>query len=133
LKEQGKVIRIVKEDIAEVSFSPKSACAKCGLCHRASGGEMVILALNEIGAKIGEGVEVEIPEVQFIKSSFLIFIFPIISLIVFYLIGFVISGDQGVGALSSILGLILAAFLLKMYDLYIVKGKPIARIINKIE
>jgi sigma-E factor negative regulatory protein RseC len=92
VKETGRVLRIVDPHIAEVEIRSGSACAKCGICHFDRGGVLSMEAKNDIGASVGDVVEVEIPEGRVILSSLMIFIFPIIAFFGGYLLRGLVSG-----------------------------------------
>lgn len=84
LEEEGRVTA-VEGVYAFVSAQPSSACEGCsqkGTCHvMGGGGEMVIKASNDIGAKIGNRVVVSITSKTFLKASALIYLLPIAALI----------------------------------------------------
>ncbi|MFH1710417.1 MAG: SoxR reducing system RseC family protein [bacterium] len=105
MKESGKVLRKIDLRLAEVEIRSTSACAKCGICHFNQAGTLSMEAENDIGASVGNIVEINIPEGQVILSSFLIFIFPIL---VFFT-GYIIKGIM-LGAVCLILYLIFLYF-----------------------
>jgi sigma-E factor negative regulatory protein RseC len=82
--EQGIVIKLEAE-VASVSMVKSSACKGCsikGHCRPAEDGkEMEVEALNAVGAQIGDKVVVSFETSSLLKISFLLYIFPILSLI----------------------------------------------------
>jgi sigma-E factor negative regulatory protein RseC len=107
---------------AMVSSQRKSACGSCHAepsCSVLSGGggkrDTEIRAMNPIGAEVGQRVELEISEQQFLKASFLVYVLPVISLILFGVFGrylaerFGVVPDmaEGVGGLSGVVALVL--------------------------
>ncbi|MFC1496397.1 SoxR reducing system RseC family protein [Candidatus Margulisiibacteriota bacterium] len=115
MKETGKIIKMVV-DIAEVEIEPSAACVRCKGCQVVSSGKMLLLAKNEIGAKVGDKIQVEIPESESIKASFLIFIFPLIALIVGYFIGVRLFVLEVFGIMFAIMFLGLSFLCLRLYD-----------------
>jgi sigma-E factor negative regulatory protein RseC len=107
---------------AWVSSQRKSACGSCqaeASCSVLSGGggkrDTQVRAMNPIGAEVGQRVELEISEQQFLKASFLVYVLPIISLIFFGVFGrylaeqFGVAPDlaEGVGGLLGVVALVL--------------------------
>jgi len=143
--EQGVVTKI-GPDTAWVKTTKSGACESCssrGSCHSLGGGnDMEVEAANPVGAKVGDTVIIGFETTSLVKLTFLIYIFPIISMG----IGAVIGNETGPGIgwdpsdFSALLGFtfLFASFLLirflgkglekkKEYQAYIVrikKGKP---------
>ena len=58
------------------------SCASSSVCNPDGGGdEVVIHAINEAGAKIGDTVRIEVQTGAFIKASLLIYALPIVAMI----------------------------------------------------
>lgn len=114
MREQGIVTKAISGNIVEVAFQRSEACAKCKLCHGVGEGLVGIETVDEIGAKLGDIVEIEIPSGEIVKGSIVVFLMPIFFLMVGYLIGANFSSTFGI-----ILGLIfvgLSYFVIKWYD-----------------
>ena len=76
-KEQEAIVLEVKGNMAKVKASRHSDCENCGACP---GNNAIILdALNPIGAKIGERVNVEVKQVNMLKAAFIVYILPLIA------------------------------------------------------
>lgn len=88
--EQGKVIAILPDGLARVEFASTAGCKKCGIC-KMTGDRVYIDASNELGAEVGEAVEVEIATKNVLWATFLLFILPIIGLVIGYFIGNVLG------------------------------------------
>ena len=116
MKETGKVSRKIDPLTVEVEVKESSACAKCGICHFSKTGTLILDAKNEIGASVGDTVEVEVPEGSVVFSSLLIFIFPIIAFFIGYLIKGIVPG-----------AVCLAVYLIFLY-FYDKKAKTIPKI-----
>lgn len=79
---------------------------------------MQLEALNPIGASVGDRVNVNIEPRQVVKSSMIIFIFPLFFMLIGYYIGvrFVPPFTEGVGIIGAFTALILAFLLIKLTD-----------------
>lgn len=138
MKEIGRVVKIIKDGLAEVEFKSGSACAKCGKCSMGLSGEMFIEVENKIQSKSGDMVEVEFLSV--ITSSFIIYILPIVFLVVGYFIGVLAFplvpieiSMENLGIIFAVVFLFVSFALLKIYDLFVSKlRKPCAVILRKV-
>ncbi|MDM8549363.1 SoxR reducing system RseC family protein [Desulfobacterales bacterium HSG2] len=76
---------------AWVKTTKTSACESCAAkdgCHTLGGGkEMEVEAINTAKAKVGDRVVIGFKDASLIKASFLIYIFPILSMIAGAVIG----------------------------------------------
>ncbi|MBU0671671.1 MAG: SoxR reducing system RseC family protein [Candidatus Margulisbacteria bacterium] len=115
MREQGIVTKTVSGNIVEVACQKTESCAKCGLCHEAAEGMLAIEAINAVGAKLNDTVEIEIPSVEMIKGSIVIFLLPIFFLMVGYLIGYKI-GQETFGIISALLFAASSLLVIKWYD-----------------
>jgi len=89
MKSLGKVISI-NENNARVQLKRSSACGdSCGSCK---GGctptTTVVEVSNEIGAKVGQTVELEMNNKNFMKAVGISYMFPLIMLVTGTLIGY---------------------------------------------
>lgn len=120
MREEVLVVAIENEKYAMVSSQRKSACGSChaeASCGVLSGGttkrDTQIRAMNPIGAQVGQRVELEISEEQFLKASFLVYLLPVLSLIFVGLfgryvaerLGFAPDAAEGIGGLAGVLAL----------------------------
>lgn len=113
LEEEGRVTA-VDGIYAFVAAQPSSACEGCsqkGACHvLGGGGEMVIKAVNDIGATVGNRVIVVISSKTFFKASALIYLLPVAAIIAGGLFGKAIAPHFSLNiqaeALSAIFGLV---------------------------
>ena len=94
MKAIGIVIK-TKNDVATVVSERRSACSSChnceakGACHAelvfGNQSESVeVCALNKIGAKVGDRVELEGSTKETLTASFLLFVLPFIATVLFY-------------------------------------------------
>ncbi len=117
MKEQGIVTRIISSRLAEVAFQRSEACAKCKACHAVGEGMMGIEAINEIGARRDDIVEIEIPSGEVVKGSIVVFLLPIFFLAAGYLLGSAVSGgSEAAGVIFALISLALSFLAIRWYD-----------------
>jgi sigma-E factor negative regulatory protein RseC len=109
LRESGCVVS-VNDDVAVVAVRMSGACKKCGLCLASSDGkEMLLLAKNEIGAREGDSVEIEILPGKVIAAAFVVYMVPVVMTIVGFLVGNALTGGSESSALPIILAVLFLA------------------------
>ena len=107
--EEGVVFKIDSET-AWVKTTKTSACKACAArssCHSLGGGkEMEVEAINRAGAKVGQKVVLSFDTSPLLKATFLLYVFPIITMLVGALIGqkMAISLNFDTSMLSAIMG-----------------------------
>jgi sigma-E factor negative regulatory protein RseC len=99
---------------AWVRTLPSEACAgcpSCGTCN-AQREDTEVEVLNEVGAKIGDRILIDIKTSAFLKATFLLYVFPIIGLLAGSLLGVQAAEYYGYdsSACSALIGF--AAFFL---------------------
>ena len=80
----GRVIKSAEGDKAVVKIRQNSACGKCGKCSfmiADSSGEMLVEAINPVGAQSGQLVKIESKSADVLMAAFLAYIFPLIGLV----------------------------------------------------
>ena len=95
VSEQG-IVEEVSKTKAVVRVTRYSACAGChskGACLPSDSKDVVMEALNELHAKVGDYVQVSVPAGSLLKVSFLVYFVPIVALI-----GGAIVGNVGAAA-----------------------------------
>lgn len=83
MNKQG-VVTAVHGTTAVVRLGRHSACASCGACSHGSseaGKEMLVEALNEAGAAVGDSVQVDLESVQVVRAAFIFYVIPLIALL----------------------------------------------------
>lgn len=123
MKEQGILTRVISGKLVEVAFSKSSACAGCDACREMGQNMVGVEALNEIGAKLQEIVEVEIPTGEVIKGSLVVYLLPVFFMIGGYLIGAAVARLAGFeeraemfGIPLSLIFLMISFFVVRWYD-----------------
>lgn len=107
LREPGVVVSVGGK-YAEVVSHRQGACGGChaeSSCAVLSGGagkrETKIRVLNPVGAQVGERVEIEISEGNFMKASFLVYGLPIVVLVLLGSLGRYLALELGVAPASA--------------------------------
>lgn len=123
MREQGIITKIISGNMVEVSMQKSRACDKCGLCRGLPEGMMGLEALNDVKAKIGDIVTIEIPTNAILQSSAIIFLVPVMFLFAGYLLGaylFRIIGlaqrQEMAGVIFSLSFLAASCFVIRWYD-----------------
>ncbi len=113
--EIGKVAKI-EEDKAVVNLSAGGYCDKCRICLFDDKGQRTLRADNKMGAKIGDRVEVFIPDGMISRSSFLIFILPIITFLIGYSFAWFFSHSDVLSVISGAVTFVLTFYALFIYE-----------------
>jgi sigma-E factor negative regulatory protein RseC len=95
IKEEG-IVESISLDKAVVRIQKGGHCQSCSsreACGGSGGGDMQIDVANELGAKIGDRVEISLPSRSLMKLAFLIYFLPVLALILGAYLGNLI-GDQ---------------------------------------
>ena len=134
--EQGKVVSLLDRDIAEVELSSNKNCAQCGCagggCMPVVSGAMVLKAYNGVSAKLGDTVKVIIGGNK-ITAGFLLYILPIISFFLCYILAdkiFHIKSEP-VFALIGFCGIFLTFLIIKLFSTSSDKKNFVIEIVEK--
>lgn len=145
MKQTGIVVGL-EGDKAKVKMQRHTACGDCGACQVSKNQLTLVLdAENNVGAKTGDFVALDMETVDFLSAVVLIYVFPLVALIVgifagYYgilALGIEDRAAQGFGAVIGILAAALTYVVIrikenKLKDMK--KYKPvITNIINKEE
>ena len=94
MTEVGSVVS-VNGNAVVVAMRTSVACEKCGLCLASSDGkEVLLLARNDVGARRGDTVEIEIGAGKVLVAAFALYMLPVLMTIVGFLVGSAISGGS---------------------------------------
>lgn len=98
----GVVIEVENEK-AYVHINRHTACENCGACHfDEKTMNLKVTAINHVGAKVGDRVELSMDNVNFFRASFFLYGIPLIALLAGLFLGIFIFEGMG----------------LKYYDIY---------------
>ena len=83
MNQQGFIVEIVDDNTAKMRMQRHSACASCGKCAKltSESQDLVVEVDNQIGAKVGDHVEVSMESVKVMKATMLAYILPLVFLI----------------------------------------------------
>jgi sigma-E factor negative regulatory protein RseC len=127
--EEKAVVVEVKGRSVRLEIERNSACKTCQTCSSGQGRAMFIMVKNEVGAKKGDRVNLEINSTSVLRGAFLIYLLPSLGLILGTLLTSQVTGSVVMEALGSIAGftisIILVCFYLRKIEL---KGSFIPRI-----
>lgn len=103
LTESGQVVE-VKGERAVVLMAPSNFCQSCGLCVQREGG-MSLEARNKVGARVGDGVTVELEAKKVVTASLYLYVLPIVLMFIGYGLGVLVSSLTS-GTSTEIIGAI---------------------------
>lgn len=138
--EIGKVIDIENGN-AKVYVARHAACGDCGACQIGKDNlNMMLTAENNIGAKIGDFVQIELLTENFLFASFILYGIPLIALILgiscgyysFKALGYQDGTAQLIAALSGIILLSLSFLIIKNNESRLKEMKRFKPILVKI-
>ena len=112
MQRTGKVIAR-KEDEIEVSFQRPEACAHCGAC---AGPKEETRVTVRGDAPVGRWVDVEMPDGQVLKASFLAYVIPILLLLAGIALGGALFQSEAAQALCGIALMIGSWFVLRLLE-----------------
>lgn len=132
--EEEAVVLEVKDKKAKVKIERNKSCQGCGLCSLNPGGMMVTEVEDPLGVKVGDRVKVELPDKDFLKAVFILYLVPISGLIIGTLIGSKFN-SQNTGILvilGGFIGFALSFILVHYYDRKIGSQKTFHSRITKV-
>lgn len=117
--EEGTILSIEEDGLAEVKVGRHSDCMACGACPGAE--HIVVKALNPIGAEVGQHVKFEVREVNIDIGAFVCFIMPLIVAGLGAVAGHWIGLSQGMDAMQAaivggIVGFLIGVVGVKLFD-----------------
>jgi sigma-E factor negative regulatory protein RseC len=127
MRETGIVISADGE-LVKVQMSRGERCEGCNACHTIGSNLMEVEAQNELGAKVGDVVEIYVEPAQLLSHSFILFIFPILMMIAgYFVVSYIGKGrgasGEGYGILGAFSFLLLSLLVVKLYDLFLGKDR----------
>ena len=87
MREQGPVKKIISSNLAQVEIQRQGGCGKCSACKILNDGTFGLETVNNIGAKVGDMVLLEISSSNITKASALVYLLPIALLLIGYFMG----------------------------------------------
>jgi sigma-E factor negative regulatory protein RseC len=115
--EQIGVVNKVYNNIAQVQIKRTTACGgKCGECGGCEVTSQKVEALNTVGAKVGQVVQMEMNDTQILFAAFLVYIIPLVMLFIGYLAGYSVFSSEFAAGVSGVLLLIISFLVLRKMD-----------------
>ena len=83
MNQQGFIVEIVDDKTAKMRLQRHSACASCGKSAKltSESQDLIVEVDNQIGAKVGDHVEVSMDSVKVMKATMLAYMLPLVFLI----------------------------------------------------
>jgi len=104
-EEQGIIVRLSNDGMADVMTEKKGGCESCGASHSChsfgTGNRMITRARNRIGAHTGDQVSLDLSSGLFVKSAAVVYLLPIIGFIVGAAVGSSLNQSIRIGARTS--------------------------------
>jgi len=122
--DKGRVIR-TEGGFAYIEMEISASCRSCsnkGVCM-AGDKPCEVKIEDSIGLKPGDLVEIDLPPQTKLSAGFLLFIFPLISLTVFYYIAYRIFGTEEAGMLGALTGLVIGTIQLMVFNRIAAKNR----------
>lgn len=125
MNQKGFIIEIVDNKTAKMVMQRHSACASCGKCAKLSSEtqDLVVEVDNQVGAKVGDHVEVSMESVNVLKATMLAYLFPLVGLLlgttITYYVLTAIKYSGQIELISGVVGLLCTALIylyLRMND-----------------
>ncbi len=117
--EDTAIVKEIHKDHILIEMMKTASCDNCGLRMLCHGNNKNIFHRIKTNMKlnVGDTVLVAVSPGIKILSSFIVFIFPILNMIFFYLIGkFIFNLNENFSILSSFLGLLLSGIIIYFFD-----------------
>ena len=109
----GRVVQTDK-DVLKVCFSRLDACGSCGMCG--GGRDDAVVSIQGL-ARVGDVVEVDMPDAQVLKVSAIAYVIPLLALLLGLWLGSILFARQEMAAFGlGLLALLLAYAGLKLFD-----------------
>lgn len=116
--EEGIVVSVYNgmAKVRAVRGSSCGGCASRSMCKPAENTDVVIEAKNEVGAHVGERVEVAVGPRTFLKASFIAYMLPLLSFFIGSFIGKYMAGTDVWAALTGMFTMILCFIGVWLYN-----------------
>lgn len=113
------VVKKVSSDYIWIEMEKNGSCSNCsmnGICQQ-DGKSIIHKIRTDRSFEVDDTVQVEVSPKLRIFSSFIIFLFPIITMVIFYLIAkYLISLSEDFSIISSLFGVLLSGFIVYLID-----------------
>ncbi len=127
LKETGKIVKIT-DDSLWVDTVQKSTCGSC-VAQKGCGQSLLnrwgrnpfylrvpLMKHSSSQFRVGDYIQIAIPDDIIVKNSLLLYLFPLIFLLVFSGFAHTYSASDGISIFSGIVGFVLGGFVLRIHS-----------------
>jgi sigma-E factor negative regulatory protein RseC len=135
--ETGTVIKI-SGNMAQVQLERKSACTGCKACILGNSGYMLASAINTLGAKEGDRIQIEYKRPNQVRSGFILYILPLLAFVPGYLIGaragvpYSQATADAIGFVAGIIGIAIAFTAIFFAQRFKNRKKPFFKMVGKL-
>jgi len=140
MEETGTVVELRPGGTAMVLCRKGSACGHCSAADKCEmgrdSGERLVETRNQVGADVGDQVRISISSRTFLKSSFLVYIVPLIVLVIGAVLGGQLSAWIGkdldpnlLSAAFGIAGLVISLLVIRGYNRKLERERYLPRIV----
>jgi sigma-E factor negative regulatory protein RseC len=105
--EKAKVTSTYDNNMARIMVMRNEMCGSCSECPVSKGEEFYMDVYNEANAKLGDDVEVEMDNNDFLGASLIMYGLPLVSFILGVIIGYFIYPIFGLSKPNEILAMLL--------------------------
>ena len=130
------IVSKTQKDTALVALVKGEQCKGCTACDAFGEGSSELLVNNELSAKVGDRVDIEIDPKQVIRHSAIVFLLPVFALILGYFLGVyyltkIGLSEEGAGIIGSLVLIVLTFVGIVFYDRLLSKSNEVnARIVR---
>ncbi|WZL71524.1 SoxR reducing system RseC family protein [Clostridiaceae bacterium 35-E11] len=139
MHQSGKVIEI-SDNRAKILMTKHAACGDCGACqHGAENMNMHIIAANELNAKVGDMVEVNMETQNVLGAAFIVYVIPLFMMLFGIAGGSYLLKSIGIienaeiyGAMIGFAFMTITFFIIKKFEGKFKKDKRYVPVISRI-
>ncbi len=116
MQQTGVVTEVINNRIKIKILRPSACSGNCSECGACSSKNHLVEAENQVGAKIGDEVLLDMTSNKVINAAFLTYILPLLMLVLGYYIGIVTRIGEGFSILMCFIFMVITFFILHLYD-----------------
>ncbi len=132
--EQGLVLE-VENNIAKIRVGRHQDCSSCGAC--ASAQNLVIEAVNKLGAKPGQRVRFEMQDTNVLQGAFMVFVMPLLAAALGGFLGWRVSEMWGLdltqaAVIGAVVLFLISLIGVKFFDKAVARNQSLKPVIVEI-
>ena len=132
--EEGIVVS-VSDGMAKVRAVRGSSCGGCAsrsMCKPSEVSDVIIEAKNDVGAHVGERVEIVVGAKTFLKASFISYMLPLITFFAGAFIGKYIAGSDVWAAIAGMFTMLFCFYCVWLYNKKLQRGSKYHPVIKTV-